>query len=215
LREREMKNLVILCMAVAFVSCNDLDGTFKAKQNLVFKTKKSIFSSKMVKVKVPAGEHKAKIKFSSKTKMKIDIDGVDNKIKVKLPKELSINDRNDEFFLAGEEIKQIYDFSGKIKTKYDQSGTHTGTESCTYTTYVKECEKVCHTNDQGRTRCRRKCERVPQTNYGYQRVEFHYSTRETTLKLKVLDPSTSESLAQFRGYDSDTDKVITWSGTCR
>lgn len=210
-----MKNLVILSMALAFVSCNDLDGTFKAKKNLVFKTKKSIFSKKMIDVKVPAGNHSAKIKFSSKTKMKIKIDGVDKKIKVKLPKELSINNRNDEFFLAGEEIKQKYDFSGKIKTTYDHSDTHRGTESCTYTTYIRECEKVCHTNENGRTRCERTCQRVPVTNHGYQDVEYYYSTRETNLKLKVVDPSTSENLAVFKGYDSDTSKIQTWSSSCR
>ncbi|OUR99793.1 hypothetical protein A9Q84_01835 [Halobacteriovorax marinus] len=210
-----MKSLVILSMALAFVSCNDLDGTFKAKKDLVFKTKKSIFSSKMVKVKVPAGEHKASIKFSSKTKMKIDIKGVDKKIKIKLPKELSINNRNDEFFVAGEDVKQQYDFEGKIKTTYDRSSSHRGTESCTYTTYIRECEKVCRTNENGRTRCRRRCESVPVTNHGYQDVEYYYSTRETNLKLKVVDPSTSANLAVFKGYDSDTSKVVTWSGSCR
>lgn len=210
-----MKKILLLAALVSFTSCNDLDGTFKAKKDLVFKTKKRMFSSKLVKVKVPAGEYSTEFKFTSSTKMKIDIKGIDKKIKIKLPKELEINPTNDVFYISGSDIKQSYDFDGKIKTNIDRSETRVGTESCSYTTYHTVCHRECQTNHNGRTRCYNVCNEVPRTHYGRRNVEYYYETRDTIMKLKVLEPSTSEVLGLFKGNDKRTNKIVTYSSMCR
>ncbi|ATH07953.1 hypothetical protein BIY24_08310 [Halobacteriovorax marinus] len=210
-----MKHLMLLMTLIGFVSCNDLDGTFTAKQDLVFKTKKSIISSKYVSVKVPAGNYKAEFDFTSFDNLKIDLSGIDKKIKIKLPDDLDINDRNDEFYIQGADVRQKYDFEGRIHTDYSRSETRRETESCSYTRYETRCRQVCHVNNRGRQICRSECSQFPVTHYGYRRIEYYYSTRVTNMSLNVLEPSTSENVGSFTGRDSSTNRVVTWETPCR
>ncbi|OUR95274.1 hypothetical protein A9Q84_15645 [Halobacteriovorax marinus] len=210
-----MKKILLLAALVSFTSCKDLDGTFKVKKDLVFKTKKRPFSSKYVKVKVPANEYSATFKFTSSSKMKIIIAGIDKKIKIKFPKELDVNPRNDNFYINGSDIKQNYDFDGRIKTDVTRTDDRHGSETCSYTTYETVCHRECHTGDNGRVRCHSVCNQMPRTHYGRRNVEYYYETSDTVMKLKVLEPSTSEVLGLFKGKDHKTRKVITYSSMCR
>jgi hypothetical protein len=210
-----MKKFLLIAGLLSLVSCEDFDGKFRAKKDLVFKTKKRMFSSKLVKVKVPANEYRTSINFTSTKKMKIEFKGIDKKIKIKLPDGLSINPSNDTFYINGADVKQNYDFDGKIESVYSQSDIHRETESCSYTTYETRCRRECHTNDRGRTICRRICNDYPVTRYGYRRVEYYYRYTTTDLRMKVLEPSTSESLGLFKATENYTNRINTYTSICR
>ena len=210
-----MKKFLLIAGLLSLVSCEDFDGKFKAKKDLVFKTKKSLFSSKLVKVKVPASEYRTSINFTSTKKMKIEFQGIDKKVKIKLPDGLSINPSNDTFYINGSEIKQIYDFDGKIESTYTHSDQRRERESCSYTVYERRCRQECTTNDRGRTRCRTVCSQYPVTRYGSRRVEYYYKYTTTNLRMKVLEPSTSESLGLFEATENYTNRITTYSSVCR
>lgn len=210
-----MKKFLLVAGLLSLVSCKDFDGNFKAKQDLVFKTKKRVFSSKLVKVKVPANEYKTSIKFTSTKKIKIKFQGIDKKVKIKLPEGLTINPSNDTFYINGADVKQDYDFDGKIVSKYSQSENHRETESCTYTTYETRCRRECRTDDRGNTRCHRVCNEYPVTRHGYRRVEYYYKYTTTNMRMKVLEPSTSESLGLFKATENYTNRINTYTSICR
>lgn len=210
-----MKRILLLVTLLGLSACNDLDGTFKAKSDLVFKTKKSIISRKYVSVRVPTGDYRAEFDFTSFGNLKIDLSGIKKQIKIKLPDDLDINDRNDEFYIQGSDVRQKYDFEGRINTEVTRSETRRTTESCSYTEYETRCRQVCHVNRRGHNVCRRECSRVPVTHYGHQRIEYYNSTSNTEMKLKVLEPSTSESVGLFKGNDINTSRVVTWQSFCR
>ncbi|PIK15747.1 hypothetical protein [Halobacteriovorax sp. JY17] len=210
-----MKQLLLLVTLLGLTACNDLDGTFKAQKDLVFKTKKSLFSSKYVSVKVPAREYKAEFNFTGFENLKIDLSGIDKTIKIKLPDNLNINERDDEFYIQGSDVKQIYDFDGRIKTDYTRGETRRERETCSYTRYEPRCRTVCHINGRGHEVCRSECSQVPVTYWGNRRVEYYLSTRNTQMRLKVLEPSTSETVGQFQGNDVSTSRVVTFETQCR
>jgi hypothetical protein len=210
-----MKHIVLILGLLTLASCKDFDGNFKAKTNLVFKTKKRVFSSKLVKVRVPTGEYNTEINFTSTKKIKIKFAGIDKKIKIKLPEGLNINPSNDEFYINGADVKQDYDFDGKIRSKYTTSDRRRETESCTYTTYRTRCHQECYTNSRGRTVCRNVCSDYPVTEYGWRHVEYYYKYTTTNMRMKVLNPSTSESLGLFKATENHTDRIVTYSSICR
>ncbi|WP_372655175.1 hypothetical protein [Halobacteriovorax sp.] len=210
-----MKHILLLVLALGLGACNNLEGTFKAKTDLVFKTKKGLLSRKYVSVKVPAKDYRAEFDFTSFGNLQIDLSGIKKTIKIKLPKDLDINDSNDEFYIQGSEVKQVYDFDGRISSKVTRGETRNVTESCTYTRYENRCRRVCRINDRGRQVCRSHCSREPVTVYGYQQVEYYNSTKNTTMRLKVLEPSTSESKGLFQGNNVSTHRVVTYQSVCR
>ncbi|WP_127716198.1 hypothetical protein [Halobacteriovorax sp. HLS] len=208
-----MKKSILLALLLSLVSCQDFDGTFKAKKDLVFKTKKSIFSSKLVKVSVPTNEYKTSIKFTSADKLKIDFEGIDKKIKIKLPENLNINRYNDEFFIAGSDINQEYDFDGKIVTTSEDSDTYRERESCSYTVYETTCRRECRTNDRGRTVCRNICTDYPVTRYGRRNVEYFYRYTTTDMRMKVLEQTTPVGL--FKSIENSRNRIETYTSICR
>ncbi len=210
-----MKHILLLVLALGLGACNNLEGTFKAKQDLVFKTKKSIFSRKYVSVKVPQKNYSAVFDFTKFGNLQIDLSGISKTIKINLPKDLDVNDSNDEFFIQGSTVKQIYDFDGRISSEVTRGDSRRERESCSYTRYENRCRRVCHVNDRGRRVCRNHCSREPVTVYGHRDVEFYYSTKNTTMRLKVLEPSTSESVGLFQGNNVSTHRVVTYESMCR
>ena len=210
-----MKHIILILAVLTLTSCKDFDGTFKAKTNLVFKTKKRLFSSKLVKVKVPAKEYRTSINFTSTKKIKIGFEEIDKKIKIKLPEGLNINASNDEFFINGSDVNQDYDFDGKIKSTVTTSDRRRETENCSYTTYRTRCHTECHTNRRGRNVCRNICSDYPVTEYGYRRVEYYYKYTTTNMRMKVLDPTTSASLGLFKATEDYTNRIETYTSICR
>lgn len=210
-----MKHLLLLVVLFGLAACNDLNGTFKAKQDLVFKTKKGLLSRKYVSVKVPAKDYRAEFSFTSFDNLKIDLSGIDKTIKIKLPDNLDINEDDDEFYIQGSEVKQVYDFDGRITSDITRGETRRDRESCTYTRYERRCRRVCHINDRGRQVCRSHCSREPVTVFGYKNIEYYNRTKNTLMRLKVLNPSTSESVGMFQGNNVSTHRVVTYESMCR
>lgn len=210
-----MKQILLLVALLGLGACNDLDGTFKAHKDLVFKTKKRVFSSKYVNVKVPARDYSAEFRFTSFDNLKIDLSGISKTIKIKLPDNLDIDERDDEFYIQGSQVKQRYDFDGRIKSDYTRSETRRERESCSYTRYERRCRQSCHVDNRGRQVCRTHCSDEPVTHWGHRRVEYYLSTRNTQMRLKVLEPSTSEIVGQFKGRDVNTHRVVTHESICR
>ena len=74
-------------LTIGLTSCNDFSGEFKAGQKLKI-VHTSIFGKKKTK-KIPAGEYRATLGFSSKHKVKLSLKRSGKKdidVKIKLPK---------------------------------------------------------------------------------------------------------------------------------
>lgn len=210
-----MKKIMLLIAVLALSACTPLEGNFKAEKDLTFKSKKSIFSSKYISVRVPARDYKAKFNFTNFNNLKIDLSGVDKTIKIKMPDGLNINPKDDEFFIQGSDINQIYDFDGRIQSHYTRTNTRRERESCSYTRYEQRCGTVCYVDNWGQQICRVECSQMPVTYWGTRIVEYYHSTRNTEMRLEVLEPSTSEPVGLFNGDEVRTSRIVTFESMCR
>lgn len=209
-----MKKIMLLIAVLGLSACNPLEGTFKAKKDLTFKSKKT-FSNNYRKIRVPARDYSAKFDFTRFDNLKIDLSGISKTIRIKMPDGLNINTKDDEFYIQGSDINQLYDFDGRIKSDYTRTETRRERESCSYTRYEPVCRTVCDIYAGRQQVCRSVCTQEPVTYWGNRMVEYYHSTRNTQMRLKVLAPSTSESLGLFQGNDVVTSRIVTYESMCR
>lgn len=230
------KSLFVILTTLLFTSCVNTKGTFVAKENLVFK-KKKIFSSRTKDVHVSAGKYKATLKFKTKKKLKLILNGVDNKIIFNIPKGTLLPSNNGTLNLTAGQTKQPYDLFGDVHTEYSSSGQQSSYESCTWTTYRRECRRVCENkadereprdrrdtrrdhrrdgNPNGdRRNCRRVCEDVAYTHYGHRNVVYHYNYQDMSLAVELLKPASNQLVANFKGVHHSSTRVVDHSSICR
>lgn len=111
---------------------------------------------------------------------------------------------NGAFSILGTKTGQTFDIEGRMTTKKDQSPTHLTQEYCQW----REEEYVCR--GHGR---RRQCGWETVIYDGRRDVEFHYLTTTQTLAADLL--SDNGGRAQFKGQESDRQKIYTHIGFCR
>ena len=207
-------------LTLGLSSCNDFSGEFKTGQKLKI-VHTSMFGKKKTK-KIPAGTYRATLGFSSKSKVKLSLKRSGQKdidVKIKLPSGAQFPSFQGDIIIPASQSGQKYDLNGKIATNVTRSGQTNTYESCTYTDYVRRCEKVCKEvtkpNGQVVTRCRKECKRVAVSISGSRDVTYHMVYTAKKIKLGVFTPGTRTRLGDFKGNFNDTDKVYDYHGTCR
>lgn len=206
-------------MTIGLTSCNDFSGEFRTGQKLKLKHT-TIFGNTKTK-KVPAGEYRATLGFSSKNKIKLSLKrsgAKDIDVKIKLPENRQFPNFEGPINIPASRTGQNYDIKGRITTDITRSGMHHGYESCTYTDYVRRCERVCteRTRPNGDVvkECRRECRRVAVEIRGDRAVSYHYVYTNKRIKVGMFTPGSQQRLGDFRGQFNDTDKVYDHYGTC-
>ncbi len=220
--------LFILTTLLLLTSCVNTKGTFLAHEGLVFK-KKKLFSSRLKDVPVSAGSYQATFKFKTKKKLKLILNGEDKKIVFEIPDGTRLPSHNGTLNLTAEQTGQPYDLFGEIQTEFSRSGQHSDIESCSWTTYRRECRRVCTDKadereprdrddirrDRRDRNCRRVCEDVPVTHYGHRRVVYHYEYENKQLFVELLKPASNQMVASFKGTDHSSTRVVDHSSVCR
>ncbi len=214
-----MKAVLSILLILTASSCLKLKGSFKAKEDLVF-IHTTIFGNKKEK-KVPAGTYQTSFKLQSENLIRLTFKKENNEnsklVKIQLPEGTHIPRNNGQIILPASETGQKYDLEGAIDTEQSTSGIYHGTESCTYTRYERHCRRVCRQTDDSSSndrRCRRKCEYIDVTYYGYQSVSYRYRYTDKRLTLEILQPSTGQSLADYNGTYHRTQKIYEYRGLC-
>jgi hypothetical protein len=207
-------------LTLGLSSCNDFSGEFKTGQKLKI-VHTSMFGKKKTK-KIPAGTYRATLGFSSKSKVKLSLKRSGQKdidVKIKLPSGSQFPSFQGDIVIPASQSGQRYDLNGKIATNVTRSGQTNTYESCTYTEYVRRCEKVCkeitRPNGEVVQRCHRECRKVPVSISGSRDVTYHMVYTTKKIKLGVFTPGTRTRLGDFKGNFSDSDKVYDYHGTCR
>jgi len=217
-----MKFVLPLMLLVMASSCLKLNGVFKVDKDLKL-VHTTIFGNDKTKT-VPAGRYRASFKFQSKEKVKLTFKkdgGQDISVKIKLPEGTRLPETEGAINLPASETGQRYNIEGAISTDFSRSDSMSGRESCTYTTYERRCERVCEEVEsrrnpgERRRRCRKECDRVEVTNYGYHHVEYYFSYTDKKLTLEILNPRSGNVLAHYNGTHHDSSKHYTFQGTCR
>ena len=229
--EMRLKTLAMAAvMTLGLTSCDDFSGQFSANQELKL-VHTTIFGNKKTK-KVPMGKYKATLGFSSANKVKLTLkeDNGDNiSVKIKLPENRQFPTFTGKIDLPASQTGQKYDLKGKINTEVTRGAPTSTYESCTYTRYVRKCERVCDApvnrdgdvvrdrrdlNDRRNRNCRRTCRQVPVSVSGTRDVTYHYTTTYKRIKLGVFNPGSNGRLGAFKGDLTDTDKVYDFYGKC-
>ena len=241
--ERIMKNGLLVIVSLFIASCNSMKGDLSVHEQIILLKKKSIFSSKLKNVKIPTGNYKAKLKASSKEKVKLTIKDVDGKkitIPFMIPKGTEVPSYQGHLVLSSEQTKQPLDLSIDVKTD-SSSHTYSSNESCVQGyEYETECSwipasrschtegghEVCRTKPSGEEICyttseREVCESTPGHNECREIQIPIYGSQDvtyqstTTTKNVIIELLKDETIkAQFDHTDSDTSRHAISSGPC-
>lgn len=201
-----------LAFAAALVlsSCNNFKGTFTAHQAVKL-THSTVFGNNKTKT-IPAGTYETTFKFSSEDKIKLTLKtgGDDISVKIKIPEGTNLPSDNGTFKILASRSGQQNNVEGFINTVRRRGDVTRTRESCSYTTYRRQCDVVCNGNNN----CRKVCRDYPVTRYGYQDVEYRYHYTDRSLKLEVVAPNSGEILGEYIGEDNNVEKVYTYRSTC-
>ncbi|MFT6070929.1 MAG: hypothetical protein ACJAT2_001834 [Bacteriovoracaceae bacterium] len=207
-------------LTIGLSSCNDFSGEFKTGQKLKI-VHTSMFGKKKTK-KIPAGSYRATLGFSSSSKVKLSLKRSGQKdidVKIKLPDNAQFPTYEGDIVIPASQSGQIYDLNGKIATNVTRSGRTDTYESCSYTDYVRRCEKVCRdvTRPNGDVvkRCKKECRRVAVTIRGSRDVTYHMVYTAKKIKLGVFNPGSRDRLGDFQGNFNDSTKVYDYQSSCR
>ncbi len=207
-------------LTIGLSSCNDFSGEFKTGQKLKI-VHTTMFGKKKTK-KIPAGSYRATLGFSSSSKVKLSLKRSGQKdidVKIKLPDNAQFPTYEGDIVIPASQSGQRYDLNGKIATNITRSGQTNTYESCSYTDYVRRCEKVCRdvTKPNGEVvkRCKKECRRVAVTIRGSRDVTYHMVYTAKKIKLGVFNPGTRDRLGDFKGNFNDSTKVYDYQSSCR
>ena len=194
-----MKRIISLFMIFLLaVSCRDLAGKMDIYEDLVFKKKGN-------DIHVYEGNYNAKIKFSSKRKIKLKIDG--KKITFRIPKGSSIPKENGNLYLTPEQTRQPYGLYGQVESKNDYSHKKEGYESCSW----RRSYLYCHYNRSGYRSCYTRYYHY----YGSRFVRFQDKTTQKDYLFKIVDPDSENKLAVFNATRTNKERIYQYIGYCR
>ncbi|MGE3975235.1 MAG: hypothetical protein AB7F59_11985 [Bdellovibrionales bacterium] len=205
-----MKKLLLVLAGVGLLtSCNDIDGMLSVTSPLLIKTKKE-------QVTLATGQYNAELDYDEGDRtIEFEIKNArgdkDLKSKFVVPAGRNLPRENGEFTLTALEIGQDFDFHGSIKTMYSRSQRYRTTESCSY----QRPERVCYQRTDRYGRVYWDCHTVYRTYYGYRDVEYHDERTEREVEAAFAAPGSDQTLAQFAGQRTDTERVYDYTGVCR
>ena len=225
-----MMSLVLLLGLTACESVNFF-GTLRVFEAIQLQHKTGSFNQKKKWVTIQPGNHYASLKPESKEKYFLEMDQPGNSSKkyrfpISIPKGKDIPKYYGSFKLTAGESKLRYDINGEIDTEESQSGSYSGTDSCTYQEEVKVCEvvdvdQVCAgLTGKALRRCRRqnaggrKCHYEYETKWGTQDTEYYTETTDRNLSIEMVLPGSSHIVATFNATDTSHRDVVTWRGEC-
>jgi hypothetical protein len=207
-----MKSLLtVMPLLFLLTSCLDFSGDFEARQNLKL-VHTTIFGNEKM-IDVPAGNYRAEVGFSSENKLKLELKRGNREIsvKLKLPSNIDFTNARGEINIPASRTGQRYDMEGYIDSTLITSRPYRERESCNYTDYRTECQVRC----DSRNNCRRVCNQVAYTRYGYRDVEYRFETIEKDIDLRFVVPRSRSIVADFQGQDSQTNKIYQYQSRCR
>jgi hypothetical protein len=238
-----MKRILFVAACLLLVSCKAMKGDLIINEDITLLKKKSIFSSKMEKVKIPEGSYKASLKGTSKKKFKLkikDVNGKELSIPFVIPKGTTLPAYEGELTLSKKQTKQPYDLVIAVSTD-SRSSQYTSHESCvSHYTYQTVCHWVsastqCH-DEGGHRVCRTKpsgdevcyttsTRRVCSTTPGYQDCnevstpvygsqEVTYDSTTTTKSLVARLKDVENIKASFDHQDSKTNRSRIGATAC-
>lgn len=220
---------VMLSACLFLTACDeDYSGVLSLQQQVVLKLKKS-------DLVLPAGNYNTEISASSsKVKLKVQVNGAEQKVEFKLAKGVKIKTFND-VDLAPDVSGQPYRIKGDENTEYEDSSSVRTTESCTYSTIERQCgyergPQQCTTqttcaNQADPNTCQSVrtcvdgptqyiCRDVSVSHSGTHDVEYYMTYWTTTRHLQVIDSATNAALGVFSNQTTDSNKHYTYQGAC-
>ncbi len=176
------------------VSCETLSGQLVALTKLNFK--KGVI--------VEEGTHQSEIKIKKRS-LKITINDGET-IKFKIPKGRTIPSENGQIFLTQSEISQPYDIQGSVMTKFLDSESRSGYESCSYS----QPYTVCYPDGRGRMRCYTEYRSI----YGSRSVQYRLRKEEKDIVVELMAPGSSLIKGKFTGKKIKQYRMYEYQGAC-
>ncbi len=198
-----IKKLVIAASLLLLTACDPFEGLLTVNQPLSVKNTEK---DQVTTVVVPEGQQNAKLEFPAKDQIRITLKINDKKVKLnlQLPKKLSIPDHG-SFSIPAKDLGQDFAAQGAADTRVTDSGIMGNYESCTYQRPVTVCHIV-----NGNKVCRTEW----QTVYGRQYTEFFDRHTDQQITVNFLNEATNQTLANFNGGRSYTERIIRYKGQC-
>lgn len=197
-----MKFLMMITALVTLAAC-ELPGSLTANQNV------NLVDRKGNTVALKAGQtYEASIeKDDGLLEIEIEVGGNDRKIRVRPAPGQQIPQEEGELFITAAQSGQPVDMRGVLNTEYSQGQEQYGQRTC----YDRVPVRFCGTNQNGQYVCWTEYREAQ----GYQDVRYYNLRTTRTAVINMLNPGTSRVAAQFDGYSSTDEQVITWEGYCR
>ena len=238
-----MKNILTLAvLSILASSCVNLNGDLVVSEKMTLKKRGGFLNLQRKDVSVETGTYTADLKANSANNFSLELNQGNNKISIPIKSsnsKLNIPQNNGEFSISHADIDQPYDLKGNLVTNVDSTPTQEAIENCTWYTTERichdECDKAFNGPDAGRGGdhrggdqrggdnrggdqrpvCHDVCEDISISHPGSQDVVFHYTTVTKNIVLDFLTTDSPRSVAEFRGTNSETNRIVESASICR
>ncbi|MFK8138152.1 MAG: hypothetical protein AB8E15_07320 [Bdellovibrionales bacterium] len=196
-----MKFAMIAALSLFLVSCVDIEGELKVDSPISFKV------SDDETIELNEGTYQAEVEFKRRNRVRFtikDVNGEEERVTIRFPKDIDIPSDNGEFFVEGERIDQNFDVQGYVQTEIERGERRTETQRCEYRRWYRECR---------RTRRGTICRDVQRTFYGRQWVDFRLD--RINKDVEILFQSGVSVQADFTAESTRTRRVTLHEGRCQ
>ena len=206
---KNLSQLVVLCLGVAVLSGCDLTGTLAAKNQI------NLVDTKGRPVAIAPGSYKTKLGKDGdhKVKFNVNVGGKEREIRFNLAPGQSMPKYVGDITIPAATSGQSVDFHGIVDTQESDGIEMGGSQTCTTTAQVRVCKQVPTTRN-GQPATIEQCDFEPQTVTGNQEIRHHSHVSTTTATISLLTPGTQDEVGHFEADHSDSNDVITWTGRC-
>jgi hypothetical protein len=206
-----MRNLLLsISIVLFFTSCKSFTGQYDSNQDLTL-VHTTVFGNKK-KIVIPADLYTAKLGFSSKNKLKINLKSAGKSpisVKIQVPENTELP-TNGKISILASQSGQFYDLKGRVSTSYTRSDSVRGTEGCSY----YEDQWICNERCDRHGNCRNICDYEEVAVPGTRDVIWHDATTSSTVGLSFIKPGQKNVRARLTGSHTSTDRVYEHEGEC-
>lgn len=205
-----VKKLFILSSLLLLAACDPFEGVISVKQTMTVKSSEQSPGcspddpwgcNQIVNVKIPVGDHSAKLDFVSRDQIQLNLKifGKKKQLNLDLPKKLSIPDSG-AFTISAADLGQDFAAQGEALKQVSDSPLQRGWDNCTYHREEVVCNPYgCHTEYR--------------TVYGREQIEYFDRQTHQELAVNFVD-SNAAVLASFSGQRNFSERIITYRGMC-
>lgn len=204
-RSRSLTPVLAALCVISLAACSDFEETSTLETTESF----SLIDKEGRDFTVPRGSVKTKVELDKddgqqivKLKLK-DENGKERKLKLVVPKDVTVPTNGGDAFVAGAKVGQPVDFDFNVDVDVKEYGY--GTESL-------GCD--CHTTTQCSGWGEEQTCWDSEVCYGTERNEYHYEDIETRVRMRVLRAGSQHRLGEWNGMEDHTRKVIDSSTGC-